>query len=431
MSYPDTYYSRTMDSRLEAGALSEDIETAVCVIGGGLAGVSTGMGLVERGVGCVLVEGQQLGWGASGRNGGFVSAGFSQNALNLVRLLGEDHARRLYELTQRAMELIQQRIKGFEDSIVEGPPGSLTASWFNDKKGVQQYVEDMNRIFGEDLQFWPRQKVAEHYLTTRYFDGFLKPGTLRFQSLNYVLHMARLARANGLQIFDQTPALTVTRKHDRWLVVTPSGSVVADHVVYACSGYIDSLQPQLSRATLPVATYVLLTQQLGTRLEDAIRAPYAVSDNRFSSNYYRVVGNRRLLWGGRVSMFQPSQEKLAVLMLKDLLSVYPQLKGIEADVAWGGYMGYARHKMPQIGKLREGAWYCQGFGGHGMATTTLGGELIASAIAQDDQRYQLFAPFGLNYVGKPFGPVIAQMAYWSYQLQDAFQVSRLNRKYES
>ena len=429
MSYPDTYYSRTMGSGVESAAVSEDIETQVCVIGGGLAGVSTGMGLVERGINCVLVEAQQLGWGASGRNGDFVSPGFSQDALKLVRLLGEDHARRLYELTNRAVELIQQRIKGFEDSILEGQPGSLTASWFNDETGVKRYVEDMNRIFDEDLQFWPRQKVAEHYLTKRYFDGFLKPGTMRFQSLNYVLHLARLALAKGLQIFHHTPALQVTRKHDRWLVVTPSGSILTDHVVYACSGYIDSLQPQLSRATLPVATYVLLTQELGSSLEDAIRAPYAVSDNRFSSNYYRVVGNCRLLWGGRVSMFQPSQEKLAVLMLKDLLSVYPQLKGVQADVAWGGYMGYARHKMPQIGKLSAGAWYCQGFGGHGMATTTMGGELIASAIAQDDQGYQLFAPFGLDYVGKPFGPVIAQMAYWSYQLQDAFQVSRLNRKY--
>ena len=91
-------------------------------------------------------------------------------------------------------------------------------------------------------------------------------------------------------------------------------------------------------------------------------------------------------------------------------------------------MGYARHKMPQIGQLEPGEWYCQGFGGTGMTTTTMGGELIALAIAAGDDRYQVFAPFGLNYVGKPFGPVIAQLAYWSYQLQDALQVSRLNRK---
>ncbi len=133
-----------------------------------------------------------------------------------------------------------------------------------------------------------------------------------------------------------------------------------------------------------------------------------------------------LLWGGRVSMFQPSQERLKTIMLKDLLSVYPQLKGIKGEVAWGGFMGYARHKMPQLGQLKPGEWYCQGFGGHGMVNTTMGGELIASAIASNDQRYDLFSPFGLDYVGKPFGPVIAQVAYWSYQLQDAWKSRRLN-----
>jgi gamma-glutamylputrescine oxidase len=113
-------------------------------------------------------------------------------------------------------------------------------------------------------------------------------------------------------------------------------------------------------------------------------------------------------------------------MLKDLLSVYPQLQGIRGEVAWGGYMGYARHKMPQLGQLKPGEWYCQGFGGHGMATTTMGGELIASAIANNDDTWQAFAPFGLDYVGKPFGPVIAQLAYWSYQIQDAIK-SQLSR----
>ena len=180
---------------------------------------------------------------------------------------------------------------------------------------------------------------------------------------------------------------------------------------------------------MPVATYVLLTEPLGERLHDAIRAPYAAGDNRFSSNYYRIVGDKQLLWGGRVSMFQPTQERLKVIMVNDLLSVYPQLKGVKGEVAWGGFMGYARHKMPQIGQLKPGEWYCQGFGGSGMVTTTMGGELIASAIAADDDRYQMFARFGLSYVGKPFGPIIAQLAYWSYQLQDALQASRLNRKF--
>lgn len=429
MTYIDSYYSRTTDQGLKASPLHEQIETSVCVIGGGLAGVSTALGLAERGVGSVLLESQQTGWGASGRNGGFVGTGFSQSGIKLAKMLGENHAKQLYEQTSDAFKLIQERIKGQQGAIQQPETGSMVVSWFDDEYAIKKYMDDMNRLYDEEYDFWPREKVAECYLTKRYYDGFLKPDTLCFHALNYVLHTARLAMEGGARIFEQTPATKVSQVGDRWQVSTPTGSVTADHVVYACSGYISSLHGKLSRATLPVATYVLLTESLGGRLEEAIRAPYAVGDNRFSSNYYRIVGDKQLLWGGRVSMFHPSQERLKTIMLNDLLSVYPQLKGIKGEVAWGGFMGYAKHKMPQIGQLRPGEWYCQGFGGHGMVTTTMGGELIATAIASDDRRYELFSPFGLDYVGKPFGPVITQLAYWGYQLQDAFQVGRLNRKF--
>jgi gamma-glutamylputrescine oxidase len=304
----------------------------------------------------------------------------------------------------------------------------VVASWFNEAKKTRNTVDEINRIYDEDFEFWPREKLAESYLSKRYFDGYLKPKAMRFQSLNYALHVARSAQNLGAKIFENSAVKKVEKTADGWNISTDQGSVKAGNVVYACSGYINSLHGKLSRATLPVATYVLLTEPLGDRLESAIRAPYSVSDNRFSSNYYRVVGDKQLLWGGRVSMFHPSQDQLKIIMLNDLLSVYPQLQGIKGEVAWGGYMGYARHKMPQIGCLPSGEWYCQGFGGHGMVTTTMGGELVASALASQDETYTLFKPFGLDYVGKPFGPIITQFAYWAYQLQDAFKVARLSAR---
>ena len=114
-----------------------------------------------------------MGWGASGRNGGFLSRGFSQSALKLARTLGESHAQRLYSLTGQAYGLIQQRIKGHEDSILQSGSGSVTASWFDDEAGVKHYVAEMTRIFDEIFEFLPRGKMAEIYLTTRDSDGSL------------------------------------------------------------------------------------------------------------------------------------------------------------------------------------------------------------------------------------------------------------------
>jgi gamma-glutamylputrescine oxidase len=198
-------------------------------------------------------------------------------------------------------------------------------------------------------------------------------------------------------------------------------------VVYCCSAYIGNLKMKLANATLPVATYVLLTEPLGDRMQTAIRALHGASDNRTSSNYYRPLPDGRLLWGGRVSMFHPSQEALKVVMMKDLLHVYPQLKGIKAEVAWGGHMGYTKHKMPQIGRLKDGSWHCQGFCGHGMCSTVAGAEVTAAAIANGDETYKLFEPFGLDYAAKPFGPVVAQTVYWFYQIGDKIKERRVNQ----
>ena len=93
MKYIDNYYSRTKSVQVDSASLGEQQSAEVCVIGGGLAGVSTALGLAERGRSAVLLEANQIGWGASGRNGGFVASGFSQNPLVLIEKLGLAHAK--------------------------------------------------------------------------------------------------------------------------------------------------------------------------------------------------------------------------------------------------------------------------------------------------------------------------------------------------
>lgn len=189
----------------------------------------------------------------------------------------------------------------------------------------------------------------------------------------------------------------------------------------ACGGYLDSLHRKLSGAMVPVATYVAVTEPLGDRLTSAIRAPYAVYDTRFALDYYRPLSDSRLLWGGRVSVRRSDPPDLANLMRGDLLKVYPQLAGVEMETAWGGLMSYATHKMPQIGEVTPGVWYATGFGGHGMNTTTMAGELVAAAIAENDDRYRLFSAFGLTPTGGPIGVAAAQLSYWFYGLRDALK----------
>jgi gamma-glutamylputrescine oxidase len=423
----DSYYSRSIGSAGPHPVLTEEVKTPVCVIGGGMAGSALTLGLAERGIKQpVLIEANRIGWGASGRNGGFISAGYSLPPFDLAKKVGQNQAQELYGLTQSAMKLIRRRMEGVEDDLLDSNPGILSVSWFNETEKIRAHVERMNEVFGENFEFWPQEKVREYFTTERYYDACFKPGGLIANVLKYTGHVAKLAADLGARIYEKSPVTQVKKIGDQWHVKTGRGTVIADQIVYCCSAYIGNLKMRLANATLPVATYVLLTEPLGDRMQIAIRAKHGASDNRTSSNYYRPLPDGRLLWGGRVSMFHPSQEALKKVMMKDLLHVYPQLKGIKAEVAWGGYMGYTKHKMPQIGRLQDGSWYCQGFCGHGMCSTVAGAEAAAAAIAGTDESYKLFEPFGLDYAAKPFGPVVAQTVYWFYQISDKIKERVVN-----
>ena len=116
---------------------------------------------------------------------------------------------------------------------------------------------------------------------------------------------------------------------------------------------------------LPVATYVAVTEKIGPRLAEAIRWSGAISDTRRAGDYYRVVDGDRLLWGGRITTDTREPPRLRDMMRGDILSVYPQLGDIAIEYAWPGIMGYAPHKMPQVGEIEPGLWVCSAFGGHG------------------------------------------------------------------
>ncbi|MFQ5783247.1 MAG: NAD(P)/FAD-dependent oxidoreductase [Alphaproteobacteria bacterium] len=418
----DSYYARTATAHEIRPALDGVIEAEVCIVGGGLAGLSAALGLAERDASVVLVEAKRVGWGASGRNGGFVSAGFSLPLERLISRLGRAQAQRLYALSADAVALMRRRIEQYGidcDPIVEG---ILAASWFDDRDGMLRERDFLAEATGVTHEFWPRERLREALVSPRYYDGLLNPAGFQFHPLNYCLGIARAAEENGARVFESSAVIGLDLDGAVKTVRTATGAVRVKAVIMACGGYIDGLYRPLSSAIVPVATYVVVTEPLGERLETAIRTPYAVHDTRFALDYYRPLADTRILWGGRISL-RRNPPDLAGLMLRDLLKVYPQLRGVRVETAWSGLMSYAAHKMPQIGEVRPGVWYAMGLGGHGMNTATMAGEALAAAIAEGDDRYRLFAPFGLTPTMGPLGAAAAQISYWCYEARDIIRAA--------
>lgn len=425
---PDTHYHATHAPLPDARPLHGVIETDVCVVGGGLAGLNTALGLVERGMTDVVVlESQRAGFGASGRNGGFVFGGFSRGEDALLRELGRDRARMLYGGTVDAVERIRNRIRthAIDCDMVEA--GVLWANWFRDPAILRERQQLLAREFDTHWEWVGRADLREQLRTDRYSDALFEPRAFHFHPLRYVHGLARVIAAAGARIHEGSPALTLMGEGAGWRVTTPDGVVRARHVVLACGGYLAGLRRRVDAAVMPIATYVMVTEPLGARLADAIRTRSAVYDTRFAFDYYRALPDTRLLWGGRISIRDRAPGDVARLLRTDLARVFPQLADVGIERAWSGLMSYARHQMPQVGEVEPGLWLAQAFGGHGVAPTTFAGELVASAIAEGDTRWHALREYGVVSTFKPAGLLAAQASYTWAQTRDAWRAWREGR----
>ncbi|MEO6967462.1 MAG: FAD-binding oxidoreductase [Rhodanobacteraceae bacterium] len=414
-----SYYRATAAAAPPFASLVGKRDACVVIVGGGYAGVNLALGLAERGVpDVVLLESEAIGHGASGRNGGFVFAGYSLGEQALLDKLGKGKARALYARTVAAVELIRSRIARYAIDCDAIEAGVIWANWFRDPELLRERQKLLEERYGVEWEWLPKEKLRGLIVSERYSDGLYERNALHLHPLNYLNGLAGAAANQGVTIHEHSRARKIERDGTNWHIRTETGEVRAATVVLACGGYLAHLRREIDRAVLPIATYVMVTEPLGDRLHDCLRTRAAVYDTRFAFDYYRALPDTRLLWGGRISVRDRSPRSVQKLLMCDLLQVFPQLRDIKIAYAWSGLMSYARHQMPQLGTRGDGLWWMQAFGGHGAAPTAAAGELLASAIAEKDQGWREFSDFGLSRSYRPLGYLAAQANYWWLQARD-------------
>lgn len=343
----------------------------------------------------------------------------------------------LFDLSRDGVEFVEERIRELGLSGLVGGRGKLKVIRTADIGSLQRQAETMARDYDTEYALWPADILRETLVSERYHGALHDPEAFHIDPLAYVQALARDAEKAGARIHEQTHAEWLHRRGGSWQIDTlcrESGMasvITADHVVLATSAYgtihLADLYPPLDQAILPVATYVIASEPLGARLDDAIRFPGCIADTRRAGDYYRIVGegdDRRLLWGGRITTRRSEPHGLADMLKADILEIYPQLGDFRIEYAWSGLMGYARRKMPVIGELEPGLWAATAFGGHGLNVAGMAADLVASAITERDGRWKHFKayhPAAIDRVAggtSLLGRVATQTAYWSMQVRD-------------
>ncbi len=422
MSYIETYYRRALGpNAVQRPALEGVIKVDVCVVGGGLAGLTTALELARKGRTVCVLEANRVAWGASGRNGGFVSPGWAARYKNIQRMAGVDQAKELHRLSIEGADIVRNNVQALA-AEAKPTPGILGAVRYEATDGLRAHRDWLEKEFDYKVEFKSREEVQKMLVSPRYYQALLDPNAFHFNPLIYARALASEVERLGGRIYEGAAVTAIDMGGATKIARTAHGSVAAEHIVIASGGYTGNLVPQLKHSYLPIATYVMLTKPNRDLIASAIRTTAAIGDDRRAGDYYRVVdGGERILWGGKITTKTTEPRLLGRLLHKTMVSTYPQLKDLDVEIVWSGLMSYARHMMPQIGRLQPGIWYCTAFGGHGLNTTAIGGRVIAEAVLGESDRYKLFAPFGLAWNGWIAGRAAAQLTYWAYQAADLYR----------
>ena len=376
-----SYYAATAHKRQPQRDIEGDLQCDVAVIGGGFTGLGAALACAERGFSVILFEAEHVGFGASGRNGGQLIPGLRWTASEIEREFGRERAGALFDLCWRDNRVKNRIARHGIDCDLKAR--HLEAAWtpkdFDDMRREADYLA--NR-FDYRTEIVAKGEMSRHIASPLYHGGIHDPQGGHFHPLNYAIGLAQAAETAGVRIVEGRRASLDTAK--------------ARYVIDATDSWIGDVEPALGRYTVPIMNYNIATAPLANA-DELLPTDAAVADSRFVLNYFRLSADKRLIFGGGERYSQTPPRDIAAFVRPFMAEVFPQIADAKIDYGWGGAVAVTMNRLPHIGR-RGNIFFAHGFSGHGALVTTLAGELIAEAMAETAERFDILA----NLPSKPF-----------------------------
>lgn len=418
--YPASWYAATANPIDRFPVLSGEAKADVCVVGGGYTGLSAALHLAEAGFNVVLLEAHRVGFGASGRNGGQLGSAQRMDQEDLERLVGDDDAAKLWDLAEDAKDLVKSLIAKHQIDCDLKPGVAVLGLSTSEQNELHQHAAHLSDRYGYD-QIELLDEASGHGLcpSPTYRGGYLDMGAAHLHALNYCLGLAQAAVMAGVSIFESTE-VTAIEEGQPAKVRTANGTISADHVILACNGYLGDLNRKVAARVMPINNFIAATEPLGKDAARILTQDIAVADTKFVVNYFRLSADGRLLFGGGESYGYRFPNDIAAKVRKPMVEIFPHLRDVKIDYAWGGTLAITMRRMPYLARVGPNILSASGYSGHGVGTATHAGQLMALAIQGQAEGFETLSRVpALPFPGGPAlrSPLLVLAMTW-FALRD-------------
>ena len=386
------YWQADRETREVSPALSGDTTVDVAVIGGGFTGLATAYHLkaAEPGLDVAILEAETAGFGASGRNAGFVMTLFGASIFQMKALHGKDRLREAHQYMVSAISTLEAMIAEHAIDCEYERTGFLkvaTAPAYISR--IQEEIELFQSLGIDDFEWLDRDQLAQHVRSPVFLGASWEPGCGLLNPAKWLDALRRLASANGARLFEGTRVTEVRRANGRYRLTSQHGTVSAEKLVFATNAYTH-LIPGMRSKQLPAFTYIVVTEPLSEdqHAEVGWAGREGIEDGLNFMHYYRLTRDGRILAGGGPGfipfggrMNNDASPKAWNHLQHFIGETFPALRGIRIAYRWGGAFSVTLNSTPQIGTLHGGsAVYSIGCTGHGVAMTHMNGRIIRDLV---------------------------------------------------
>ncbi len=378
------------------GVPAADADCDVAIVGGGFTGLWAARRLATaHGREVRVLEAGPLGWGASGRNGGFACLGGTALSYDgIIARVGLEEARRYFRLQREALACVR-RMAGLPDDGLG--PGELEMAHrpgrVRDLAARQRVLKE---AFGVEAVLHPREELAQLGMAGPCFHAALHvPIGFPVQPVELVHRLALAARAAGALLHTRTPVTEIVRENGRWRVQTPGACLRARQVILATNGYGRDGPPGATAAAmhgrmLPVMSNILITRPLteAERAEAGWTTTHMAYDSRYLLHYFRLLPDGRFLFGGRGGFDAAATglPRARAWLTREFRRLFPAWSGVEITHFWRGFACLAVDRSVHVGALDDERtlWFGGGYHGNGIGMSAAVGPLLADLAAGAD-----------------------------------------------